>query len=339
MRKETKIGIFTIIAIGLAIWGFNYLKGFDLLASKLNISAVYSDVSGIQISTPVKINGLPVGLVAETIQLDENLSQIQVNMVINSDIRIPKNAVAEIVSASMMGGSEIHIKFSGTCSGSDCLADGGQLKGVTKGLLSSMATPEEVRAYVDELNRGLHSVLDTLNHRLAESKEINESVNDVRTILTNLKTTTTRLDRMMAGTLGKSLENVEAITANLKANNEKINSILANADELTNDLKDANVDELAGEVKVTMEKLQTTLTSSDKAVKELGDLLKNLNEGGEGAIAMLLHDPEFAQKLQVTVKDLDLLLQDIRLHPERYRRILSKKKMPYEAPKEDPGRN
>ena len=67
-------------------------------------------------------------------------------------------------------------------------------------------------------------------------------------------------------------------------------------------------------------------------MRNLNSVLKNLGEGGEGAIAMLLHDPGFAQKLQVTVKDLDLLLEDIRLHPERYRRILSKKKMPYEAP-------
>jgi phospholipid/cholesterol/gamma-HCH transport system substrate-binding protein len=339
MRKETKIGIFAVVTIGLAIWGFNYLKGFDLLASNLKITAVYNTVPGIRISTPVKINGLQVGLVADLKQLDKDLSQIQVEMVIDSDIRIPKDATAEIVSSSVMGGSEIQIVFSGPCEGETCVQDGGELKGVTKGLLASMATPEEVSVYVQELNKGLHSVLDTLNQRLADSAEINESVRDVRVILTNLKSTTSRLDRMMAGPMGRSLENVETITANLKANNDKINGILANAEVLTNDLKNADVSGLSTEAKATMEKLQTTLASSDEAVKNLNSILKNLNEGGEGAIAMLLHDKAFADKLSLTVKDLDLLLQDIRLHPERYRRILSKKKMPYEAPVDDPGRN
>ena len=52
---------------------------------------------------------------------------------------------------------------------------------------------------------------------------------------------------------------------------------------------------------------------------------------------MLLSDQQFAKEVQLTVKHLELLLQDVRLHPERYRRILSKKKDPYSKPAEDPG--
>ena len=45
---------------------------------------------------------------------------------------------------------------------------------------------------------------------------------------------------------------------------------------------------------------------------------------------MLLNDKEFAANLGVTIKNLDFLLRDLRLHPERYRRILSKKELKYE---------
>lgn len=338
MRKETKIGIFTILTIALAIWGFNFLRGFDLLAPKTTLRAEYSSISGLRVSAPVLVNGLPVGLVADIGQVGSDLNRIFVVMEIDPDYKIPKSAVAEIVSPDIMGGTEIQLVFKGNCSGADCAQDGDVLVGVTKGTLASMATPEEVRQYVDELNRGLHSVLDTLNQRLAQSDEIQESVKDVRTILTNLKTTTSRLDRMMAGPMGRTLNNVDSLTASLNANRSRLDQILTNAEALTADLQNANVDEVAAELKTTMVKLQTTLDSSDSAIKELGTVLQNLGENGDGAIAMLLHDPEFAGKLQMTVKDLNLLLQDIRLHPERYRRILSKKKMPYEAPVDDPGK-
>ena len=87
--------------------------------------------------------------------------------------------------------------------------------------------------------------------------------------------------------------------------------------------------ELVGETKVTMKKLQTTLASSDKAITDLGAILENM-KSGNGALPMLLNDKEFSTNLQTTVKNVDLLLRDIRLHPERYRRILSKKEMEYE---------
>lgn len=340
MRKETKIGIFTIVTILLAIWGFNFLRGFDLLASKTTLRAEYPSIDGLRISAPVRVNGLKVGLVADFKQMDNNINRLDVVMEIDKGVQIPKSAVAEIYTPSPMGGAEIRLVFEGNCSGADCAQDGDRLRGVNKGLLGSMATPDEFRVYVDELNDGLQKVLDTLNMRLAQSDEIQESVRDVRTILTNLKSTTGRLDRLMAGSSGSiegSLKNVEAITANLKANNEKIATIMANAETLTTELKDAKMGELAGSARQSMDQMKATLASSDRAIKELEAVLKSINAGGDGAVAMLLHDKEFADNLQLTVKNLDLLMQDIRLHPERYRRILSKKKMPYEAPENDPG--
>ena len=65
IRKETKIGIFTILTILLAIWGYYFLSGFDLLASKTTLRAEYPSVDGLRISAPVRVNGLKVGLVAD----------------------------------------------------------------------------------------------------------------------------------------------------------------------------------------------------------------------------------------------------------------------------------
>jgi phospholipid/cholesterol/gamma-HCH transport system substrate-binding protein len=132
-----------------------------------------------------------------------------------------------------------------------------------------------------------------------------------------------------SGSIEGSLKNIESITGSLKESNAQIKSILANVDAISGDVKDADIKKLVGETRQTMEKLQGTLSNSDKAITDLSALLQNLNKG-DGTIGLLLNDKEFADNLQVTLKNIDLLMRDVRLHPERYRRILSKKKLEYE---------
>ncbi|NJK82776.1 MAG: MCE family protein, partial [Saprospiraceae bacterium] len=60
------------------------------------------------------------------------------------------------------------------------------------------------------------------------------------------------------------------------------------------------------------------------------------HQSGEGTLGKLLQEDDLYLQLDKAVKNMDFLLQDIRLHPERYRRILSKKEMPYEKPETDP---
>ncbi|GIV32039.1 MAG: organic solvent ABC transporter substrate-binding protein [Saprospiraceae bacterium] len=336
MRKETKIGLFALITIALAIWGYNYLKGFNLLSPKTTVFVEYQRVDGLRISTPVLLNGLQVGLVADIRQDKNDLSKIRVTLELDREVRIPKTATANIISTSLMGGTAVELEFKGTCSGNDCLQNGDTIQGTTKSLLASMADPEEVNQYVQRLNQGLQQVLDTLSQRLKQSEEIQQSVNDVRGILENLHRTSSRLDALMNGSVNRSMQNIEVITTTLRNSNEQIKTILDNAAALSTDLQNAEIDQLAAETRQTVSQLRQMLSTGEKALADLEKTLSGIN-GGQGAVAMLLHDPAFAKELQLTVEHLQLLLQDIRLHPERYRRILSKKQMPYNAPAQDPG--
>ena len=63
-------------------------------------------------------------------------------------------------------------------------------------------------------------------------------------------------------------------------------------------------------------------------------LLTNL-ENGNGTIGKLLKDETLYNNLDNASKELQLLLLDIKLHPARYRRILSKREIPYDEPTEE----
>jgi phospholipid/cholesterol/gamma-HCH transport system substrate-binding protein len=341
MRKETKLGIFAIITIAIAIWGYKYLNGFNIVARTTTVYAIFDRVDGLRLSNPILINGLQVGLVAGIRQETSDLSKIRVTMEIDNGIKIPKTARVELVTTSMMGGVAMKLVFTGTCEGNACVKSGDYIQGVTKGVISSFISPEEMKLLIGELNTGLKGLMDTLSQKLAEGSELNNSLQDAKAILANLRSTTTRLDAVMlssAGSIENSLKNIESISANLKSSNAQIKAIFANAESLTNDLNKANISGVANEASITMRKLQATLESSEKAIANLDGVLGNLRSG-EGTMSLLLSDAEFANNLQQTVKNIDLLLEDIRLHPERYRRILSKKQMPYKAPAVKPEMN
>lgn len=336
MRKETKIGLFALITIALAIWGYQYLKGFNILSPKNRVYVVYNRVDGLRVSTPVLLNGLQVGLVADIRQDKNDLHNIIVTLELDRDIRIPKTANANIVTTSLMGGTAINIDFEGSCIDQDCILSGDTLHGNMLSLLASMADPSEVQNYVDQISGGLKSVIDTLDARLKQSREIQESVQDVRSILSNLNSVSGQLNQLLAGSVKNSVQNIEVLTGTLRKSNAQIETILHNAAALSTDLNNANLDEVAAEARQAISQLQVTLQSSQNAVSQLEGVLADV-KNGQGALGMLLHDEQFAREVQLTIKHLELLLQDLRLHPERYRRILSKKKDPYTKPDNDPG--
>jgi phospholipid/cholesterol/gamma-HCH transport system substrate-binding protein len=80
-----------------------------------------------------------------------------------------------------------------------------------------------------------------------------------------------------------------------------------------------------------------------KTVKNLNETLAKVDEimnglkSGNGTMGKLLNDDALYNNLDKTSKELELLLQDVRLHPTRYVNIslFGKKDKPYKAPVKD----
>jgi phospholipid/cholesterol/gamma-HCH transport system substrate-binding protein len=137
--------------------------------------------------------------------------------------------------------------------------------------------------------------------------------NNVRGIIENLNTTTASfanisqsLQEMMnaqTGTLSRSIENVNAFTANLNSNNEKLNEILGNAQIAS--AKFASID------------LKETLDTLNAAVANFKIGSEKINSK-EGSLGLLLNDKALYNNLESTSNKLNILLDDIRVHPKRY---------------------
>ncbi|MCB0661886.1 MAG: MCE family protein [Saprospiraceae bacterium] len=336
MQRELKIGIFTVIAIIIAIFGYNFLKGKDVFAENNIYYIEYENVNQLQKGAPVLINGLQVGSVLSVYLSPENYKIIIVEIEVKRELSIPKNTFAVIETTGLMGGKAVNLVFDNYCT-ENCAESGDYLTGSTKGLLGSMLAADDVKSYTRALGEGVGELFDSLSVELdKDDSEIGKSLTDIAITLENLKRTTAELDKMMSASrksIVVTMENLAAITEGIKDKNEQIQHILENADTFTAQLKAMELPATMENANGAINKLTETMVTADKAIADLGIVLAKI-KNGEGTLGQVVNDKELYERLNSASKNLDLLLEDVRLNPKRYTRILSKKQIPYEDPEE-----
>ncbi|MEO6683423.1 MAG: MlaD family protein [Ginsengibacter sp.] len=305
INNETKTGILVVVAVGLLVLGFNFLKGKNIFKQENKLYAVYTDVLGLAKSKPVIINGLRVGRI-ERLDGGRDLKSILVTVVLFEPINIPENSLA-LINPTLLGSPSMEIKLG---NGTRYLQNGDTL--ITTA--SSGAFDEALKMINPVLYEVRNSVksLDSVLHIVTNVFDVNTK-NNVKEIVANLSTITksfavsaVSLETMMdaqQGALSKSLANVEVFTRNLNANNEKFNSIVNNAQKASKNF--AAVE------------LQSTIDSLNVAVNSFKEGAAKINSK-DGSLGLLLNDKELYTNLEATANKLNILLDDIRVHPRRY---------------------
>ncbi|MEZ7855760.1 MAG: MlaD family protein, partial [Polaribacter sp.] len=112
MSKELKTGIIAVIIIGISIWGFNFLKGQNLLdPGSRTFKVEYARIGGLSKSSTVTINGLKVGKV-DNIEFDtsvEKRGHLLVTFIIDNDFEFSKRSIVKIYSPNPLSGSNLAI--------------------------------------------------------------------------------------------------------------------------------------------------------------------------------------------------------------------------------------
>lgn len=332
--------------MAMAIWGYKYLKGQNILSKSYTFKTVYSDVSQLSISSPVLLNGLNIGSVTSIKINEQDLSQMIVTFDIEKDYKIPKGALALQVSDGIINGKAISISYKELCSGSNCAKSGDVLEGKVVGLIGSMIGEDEVNSYIKTVSTELDGVISGLG---SEEKEgaINEIILELNKSIKNIESITTTTDALLKNSyknLSQTMENMNTITSNLAQNNAQITGMLTNLNQISTDIKKADVgktvtttNETLSETKAAISQLQTTLKKTDDAMLSLKGIMSDV-EQGNGSLGKLVKDEQLYSNLEETSRNLSLLLQDLRLNPKRYVNvsIFGKKNKEYVLPENDP---
>ena len=299
ISNETKIGALTAVAITLLILGFNFLKGKPMFQKNTKIYAVFSSVEGLGTSNPVMINGLQVGTVFKMEETDENVSGILVTINLHRSINIPQNSVG-YVSSSLLDTNSLNVKLGND---SKYLEDGDTLKTtVTPGIF------DQVKSSLDPALGKVNSALLSLDSliKVIGSTFDPATKKNFQAIVANLAASTTSLNNLLNsenGVLTKTLQNAESITGNLKKNNDTVSQILSNFKAMTSKFSKLDLDPVLTQLKASVTSLNATLTKVNS---------------NEGTLGLLMTDKKLYNNLNSTANSLNILLQDIRIHPRRY---------------------
>jgi phospholipid/cholesterol/gamma-HCH transport system substrate-binding protein len=348
MSRETKIGLLSVIVIAVVIWGYMFLKGRNLLSKSKTYTTVYENVTDLNISSPVLLNGFKIGTITDIKPDPENVKQMVVYFVVEGDYNIPKNALAVMYSANVMGGKAISIEYEKTCSGSDCAANNARLEGKVRGLLDSMLGTGEMDEYTSKLTVSARNIIANIGKE-GEKGPVNETVRQLEIIsknLAELSYTSNKLIEANARNIEITLANIAKVSQGLAKSNQNIEQIIKNLDKVTGDLAKADVQQSFGKMNNTMDaatvtigELKGTLSQTTQTLGNLQGILKAI-ETGDGTASKLIYDKNLYQNLNTTSRELSLLLQDLRLNPKRYAHfsLFGKSQRSYTLPADDPAK-
>lgn len=292
LTKEIKIGIMAIVAIALAVFGYNYLKGKNLLEDSRTFYAIYDQVEGLNESSAVTINGLPVGNVMD-IKINKD-AKLVVVMNIKNDFPFSKSSIAEIYGGDLIGGKSIAILPN--LEDKTIAKTGDTLKSEIEVGLFELVN-DKLSPLQQKIEDGVSSVdtlLNSINYVMNEDaqKSLRNSIVKFNKIVDNLSSTATQVDDLLA------------------KNSEKLNTTMTNVTEMSakfNTISDS----------LSKIEFNTLFNDLEKTLAQVKNITEKIDKG-EGSLGMLINDKNMYTNLENASKELEELLQDMKLNPKRY---------------------
>ncbi len=308
INNEIKTGILAIFAIGLFVFGFSYLKSNDIFVSDRTFYAVYSDVEGVVNGTPVTVNGFPVGSV-QKISFYNN-KDLLIKFRVENDIKFSKNSLAQIYETGLIGGKAIAI----------LPANDNARIAITNDTLKTSIAP----GLTDLVNKQITNLQDKIESMIMSADSVLHKINRV-------------FDDSTRVSLRNSVSGFNQTISDLKATSSLIKSIVesnkSDIDLTLNNVADISKDLSDFSSTLNNSGFDQTLINFKKSSEDLSEILKDINRG-QGTITKLINNDSLFNNLNDASKSIDLLLEDIRLNPNRYIHfsIFGKKNKPYKSP-------
>jgi phospholipid/cholesterol/gamma-HCH transport system substrate-binding protein len=308
ISREVKTAVLVLSGIALFVYLFSFLKGDDIF-SNTNTYYTEFDYNALSSSSSVTVKGNKVGKVEE-IRYDFETGKTRVSFSVNPKLKFSKSSVIRLYETGLMGGNALAIVNSNE---GELAKPGDYIASeVQPGLITSLKSNfSGISSDLDSTIRSADTLMTNLNKLVVDESEV------------GLKSTIEELNATL-----KSFKSLSyTVQGLIKANDAKIDSILDNFNNTSN-----NIAKLSDDIK-DME-LSKTVSKFDESLTSINALLAKINSN-DGSLGKLLNDDGLYNNLEAASKELQLLLLDIKLHPARYRRILSKREIPYEEPTEE----
>jgi phospholipid/cholesterol/gamma-HCH transport system substrate-binding protein len=313
-NKNFIIALVLVLGLGLLYWGIEFLKGANLFEPANYYITKFENVNGLNVSTPITVNGYQVGLVKE-LNYDYKTNMITVKMSLDDELKIPVGSSVQL-SSELLGGASLSINLAKNTA---YYKVGDEIPSITQsGLLDRMG--QSIMPEVNQIMPKVNDILGNVNALVANPalngsvsqfdeivSKINSSANDLNVLLGHLN----ELSGGLKGSVPEVMSGVMGIEKNV---NGTVTDLHNNLNTLTGTLN-TKVNE------IPTHKLETTINELNNTITELkgltADLKSKLNDRNS-SIGLLLNDRQLYDNANGAVMSLDSLLTDIKANPKRY---------------------
>lgn len=292
ISRELKTSVLVLSSLALLIWGYNFLKGSDIFGSSRKFYVQYENVEGLAPGAGVTISGLLVGKVNSITLKDQG--KLLVEILMTNPIDVPKTSKALIYAPGFIGGKQISIEpnYSDTeiAVSGDFLQSGTQL-----GMLDSLGEKADpVVKKLDSVLLNVNKLVVSLNNTLdpVAQKNLQNALAELNKTMINANGITTKFDRIVSNNEGK----IDGIMTNFNATSKNLNTL--------------STDLAQSDIKAIIKKFDNAATNLDKLLADI--------DKGNGNVGKLMKDEALYNNLNKASKELNQLLEDVKLNPKRY---------------------
>jgi len=286
LRKNVIIGLAFLASLMMLYFGVNFLKGFNVLKKQNNYVAVFDDVTGLVVSSPIYLNGYQVGLVNSIKMISTDPVKIAVEIGLEENFKLKSGSYLEY-GIELLGGSACKLIMDNESTTYLNVGDtirGTKSQGLMDGVAQIMPKADSILAHVDSVVLALNSIM--------KDPAMQQSLTNMQQTVVSLNAATSKLN-MMLGALQTDLPQISG----------NLNTVSSNLKDVTNDINSLDINK--------------TFQSIDQTVANLELLTSKLNSP-DNSVGKLLNTPEFHDSLNVTIQSVTNLLNDIRKDPKKY---------------------
>jgi phospholipid/cholesterol/gamma-HCH transport system substrate-binding protein len=318
------VGLVIAASVALTVFGTLWLQGVTLRAEQVQMQAVFETVGQIRPGNPVKIRGVRVGRVQD-MRVDPGGDVVRIRFTVDEDVPLPDNPAVVLSPESMFGDWQVEIvprerfpayRYAAPREPED-------LPGY------SLPDISQLTATADRISADIEMLTERVGIAFSE-----ETAQNIASLIENVENVTDRLSELVS----QQAESFAEVTDEIRIATQEIGSAAASAGEsfervsgiLDREEVDAMLRDLAvvagnfrvlsGELGRTNAEVREMATRVDATFGRFDQLVSRVEEG-EGSLGRLMQDPAMAAELELTLRELQLLLEDIRENPRRYLRL------------------
>lgn len=297
INKELIIGVSVIAAIVILFFGIEYLKGINMFSPANFYYVDYENVSGLEVSAPVQIDGFKVGQVREISFDYDNPGKIKVLLAVDKKLRLPEDSYASL-NSTLMGGGYVEISMGKS---KKFLEVGSNIQsGASNGLMEKLS--KDVMPSVNSILPRIDSLVYNLN-QLTGDPALALAIKRLDGISANLNQVSLNAVQMSQSLNGTLRKDVPVVMTNARHITTRFDSVSANLLTLSDQLKSLPINS-------TMENVNELTDNLKKFSNQLND--------PNSTLGLLTTDPELYNKLNRVTADIDSLIVDIKKNPKRY---------------------